>query len=148
MWRAVRSVVPGVSIPKLGFGACDTLGRNKVLQSSEPMLVVSVTNVGVPQRLGSFYLVSQRRGPFVPTEYAASVQCHGHSKGLRFPRLTKHGPILVTRNTGKCAGRLGGSMRIELHQARSRYGSQASTETCRFGSPSLPHNSCPSNFTV
>src|SRR5882724_129381 len=121
MRRAVRGAVPGIAVAIKRFGT------------------------GVALRLRVFDFIRKRPRPFIPTEQPPRVQRDSHGEGLGFPGFTKDWPVGVARNTGNGTGCVVGG--LGSHQARSRYGSQASIETFKLGSDACPHNSPPSNVT-
>src|SRR5271168_3372050 len=111
-------------------------------------MIIGLAGIGIAGGLRLLDLVAERHRPFFPGEQAALVELQRQRKGFGFPRLTKYGTILVTRNVQIVIPAERAERGCFTIHAGSRYGSKASIETLSVGSAFSPHNSRPSNSTV
>src|SRR5262249_52621587 len=146
---AVGGAVPGVMVARELAGVADALRRDETFERVEPVVIVGLAGVGIAGRLRALDLLAERRRPFRPGEHATLVQRERHGKSLRLPGLAEHRTFGVAGNARHRGGGAAGGGGIDRgHDASSRYGSNASTDTLSVGSPSSPHSSRPSNTTV
>src|SRR5262249_19325419 len=113
MRGAFGGVTPGTLVSDELFERARLFDRHQLLECGEPVVVVSVAEVGVTARLRRRDLRSQRLGPFGPAEKTSLMQGESHGKCLRFPRLTKNRSAAILRLAGQ-----GGSR--DTHERRSR----------------------------
>src|SRR4051794_6011249 len=144
--RAVGRMIPSMLVARKRCRIGHALLSDEALQRIEPVTIISLARVGIARALCALDLLGERGRPLRPGEQSPLVQCERHREGLRLPRLAKHRAVRVARDARHFPrGALcGGS----VHQARSRYGSNASMETFSVGSASAPQSSRASNTTV
>jgi hypothetical protein len=100
-WLAVRSatigICPGLFAREQRGRIGQALGRDKALESRQPMLVVMRAVVGLAAIGSGLEFAGERCGPLLPREMPLLGELDGQRKRLRLPRLGKHRPAFVAR---------------------------------------------------
>src|SRR5262252_10871010 len=90
MWRAFGSPLPGSVTARQGGRVGNAFFGDAPLESGEPIMIVSLTSVGIACRLRPADLLAQNFCPFAPGEQPTRVQCQSHGEGLSLPGFTEY----------------------------------------------------------
>src|SRR5215469_14908154 len=100
MWRAFGSPLPGSVTARQGGRVGNAFFGDDPLESGEPMMVVSLTRVGIACRLGPANLRAQNCCPFAPGEQPTLLQCQSHGEGLSLPGFVEYRTLGALRDAG------------------------------------------------
>src|SRR5215472_3359474 len=98
MWRAFGSPLPGSVTARQGGRVGNAFFGDDTLESSEPMMIISLTSVGVAGRLRPADLLAQNCCPFAPGEQPTLVQYQSHGEGLSLPGLVEYRTLGAARD--------------------------------------------------
>src|SRR5215471_15803880 len=98
MRRARAGALPGVTSTRQHVALDNAFFGEDSLERRQPVLVVSLTGVGIAGRLRFLDFVAKRRRPFGPGEQAALLERYSEREGFRFPRRAKQRAVLVARD--------------------------------------------------
>src|SRR5260370_30205910 len=88
---------PGFFASEKRSGVAQSVSGDEAFESREPMLVVMRTIIGLASIGRGFEFVSERGGPFLPSEIAPLGKFDGECEGLGLPGFGKDWPALITR---------------------------------------------------
>jgi len=100
MWRAFGSPLPGSVTARQGSRVGKASFDDDPLESGEPMMIVSLTSVGIACSLGPADLLAQNCCPFAPGEQPTLVQCQSHGEGLSLPGFVEYRTLGALRDPG------------------------------------------------
>ena len=98
MWRAFGSLPPGSVTARQGSRVGNAFFDDDPLEGGEPIMVVSLTSVGIACRLGPADLLAQNCCPFAPGEHPTLVQCQSHGEGLSLPGFVEYRTLGALRD--------------------------------------------------